>query len=346
MFVLSEQDVNRVVAMYGAHEVMNRLIDGIDAGFRSMASGDIVHSPRKGFAKGSNLIEWMPVHDQSGTFVVKVVSYFPSNPLQQALPTVGAVITRFDFATGQVTDVVGGRLLTAMRTGAASAVASRYMAKADSTTLGLIGCGVQAVTQAHALCRLFPIKRVLAFDTDLSALSSLSVRLAFLGLEVIASSLDQIERQSDIICTATTSDVGAPPVLTATNLLPHAHINAVGADFPGKIELPPRFTRESFIATDLMEQARIEGECQVLTATEAASSRCVELKTIVSAPAEFARFRACQTIYDSTGIAMEDAVAVAIICDLARKAGIGSINSTVSHGFDPKNPYGEIEDHL
>jgi ornithine cyclodeaminase/alanine dehydrogenase-like protein (mu-crystallin family) len=343
MFFLSEADVNRVITAFGADLIMDRLTAGIIEGFRSIARGEIVQSKRTGFANDGNLIEWMPVRDETNNTVMKIVSYFPKNPEQYALPTISAVIARIDSHRGQITEIVDGRLLTAMRTAAASAVASRRLATANSATLGLIGCGLQSVTQAHALCRIFPIRRLLAFDIDREALASLPKRLSFLGLPIHAVDTDEIERGSDIICTATSVPAGAQPVLKGRNLRRHVHINAVGSDFPGKIELPSALTKSAFVAADYLDQARVEGECQNLTEEQVASPRCAELHTVITNPNETKHLRNEQTIFDSTGIAMEDAVALDLICKLARQAGIGSDFRHHASNSDPKNPYDQIQ---
>jgi L-lysine cyclodeaminase len=342
MFFLSETDVQRVIAAHGADFIMDRLIEGIGAGFKSIARGQIVHSRRIGFSQDGNLIEWMPVRDGAENVTIKVVSYFPQNPTLHALPTIGAMIARVDFHLGQITEVVEGRLLTAMRTGAASAVASRLLAKPESRTLGLIGCGLQSVTQAHALCRVLPIKQILAFDIDAAAMGSLMRRLSFLGLSIRAADTDEIERNSDVICTATSIPVGAEAVLQGRDLRQHVHINAVGSDFPGKTELPRALTRAAFVAADSLEQARFEGECQSLTEEQIASSRCVELQTVITAPEEFERLRSERTIFDSTGIGMEDAVALKLICELARQSNIGNDYPVDASEGDPKDPYRQI----
>lgn len=342
VFFLSESEVRHTVASHGVNAVMDQLIAGVDAGFRAMATGGFHHSKRTGFVRENDLIEWMPVHDASGSFVLKAVSYFPDNPATRSLPTIGAMIARFDFTTGMPTEIVGGRLLTAMRTGAASAVASRYLAKPNSATLGLIGCGLQAVTQAHALSRLFPLTRIVAHDTNPDAAAGLVRRLAFLGIPVCLAPPAEVEAAADILCTATTTPVGAAPVVPGVSLRPHVHINAVGSDFPGKTELPPGLVQNAFITPDSREQARDEGECQSLTEEHLASSRCVDLEVIVAAPDRFASLQNACTVFDSTGIAMEDAVALNLICEMAREAGFG-FHCAEGTGFgDPKDPYGSL----
>jgi ornithine cyclodeaminase/alanine dehydrogenase len=342
MFMLLEEDIEQVVAVFGVNQFMDLLIDEIHNGFVSLAHGQIKHSRRLGFTNDRNLIEWMPVQGAEKDVVIKIVSYFPDNPNCHNAPTIGAMIARVDAQSGQIVEIADGRLLTAMRTGAASAVASRIFASHDSDTVGLIGCGLQSITQVHALSRILPLKNVLAFDIDHSALSSLGSRLAFLGLSISFASIDLIEKRSDIICTATTLPVGASPVLNGHSLLPHVHINAVGSDFPGKKELPADTVQAAFVVTDCLDQARAEGECQSLTEEQIMSSRFTELQVAVSNSADFYHLRHDKTIFDSTGIAIEDAIALKLISKLARQAKIGREFNTAESYIEPKDPYSRI----
>ncbi len=341
MFFLSEEDVERTVATFGVDHVMDLLIEAVRSGFASMAHGEFLHERRAGFSEGDNLIEWMPVREPDSA-VIKVVSYFPNNPGLRHLPTIGASVMRVDANHGQITHFVGARLLTAMRTGAASAVASSLLASERSSVLGLVGCGLQAVTQTHALSRVFSLSEVLAFDVEATAMETISARLAFTGLKVSRVNLEAIQQNCDIICTATTAAVGAEPVLGEEGLAAHAHINAVGSDFPGKKELPAALVRSARVTTDYLPQARLEGECQSLSDEHFSSDRFADLQAITANPAKFAVWRPTITLFDSTGIAMEDAVALDVICKLAKRAGIGRSIPMLAEN-DPKNPYGRLK---
>lgn len=340
MFFLAEGDIAAIIAAIGADRIMDRLISGMTSGFEAMARERVYHISRRGFAEGRNLVEWMPVSLPEQGVVVKLVSYCPDNPLLNGRPTIDALIAEADPQSGAFRTLAEGRLLTAMRTGAASAVATALMAPADSTTLGLIGCGAQAVTQAHALSRILPLRRVLAFDRDAQVLASLPARLGFLGLSVQTATPEAIVQLADVICTATSNEVGAPPVVSAGPIRANAHINAIGSDFPGKIELSAEVVRSAFVAADLIEQAAVEGECQHFTSQELSQGRVVALADIVTGGAAHPDLRSRLTVFDSTGIAMEDAIALQIFREYAEALGRGrEIGSAASRGDDPHDPY-------
>jgi ornithine cyclodeaminase/alanine dehydrogenase-like protein (mu-crystallin family) len=334
MFLLRSSDLERMIADDGLDLFMDRIIEGIEQGFRGYNPRQVNIPARSGFV-GSGLIEWMPVSFADQSVVIKVVSYFPDNPVRNNASTIQAYISRSDWRDGRLTDLVEGSLLTAMRTGAASAVASRILARPDSTTLGLVGCGAQSVTQAHAISRCFKIERILAYDTCQQANASIVGRLAFLGIPVYPAALDEVEAAADILCTATSVNVGAGPVISGTRLKPHVHINAVGSDFPGKTEIPLFVLRDAVVIPDHREQAVLEGECQQL----GSSGIGPELFELVGDKDAFTHLRNRRTVFDSTGIALEDAIALDIACRLAVETGIGKKIAFAENDIDPKSPY-------
>ncbi|MTJ80303.1 MAG: ornithine cyclodeaminase family protein, partial [Telmatospirillum sp.] len=210
------------------------------------------------------------------------------------------------------------------------------LARPDSRVLGLVGAGVQAVTQAHALSRLFPLSRILAHDICPVTLASLPRRLAFLDIPVEPALPWRIEAEADILCTATSVAVGAGPVIAGADLKPHLHINAVGSDYPGKCELPRFLLESALVVPDLADQARREGECQVLEEERIGP----ELHRIVKQADGLTGWRDRLTVFDSTGIPFEDALALDLITDLARRAGIGrDIAFADLEAGAPKDPY-------
>ena len=271
--ILSGDDVNKIVETYDLNRLMDTLIKRTSDAIRNY-NNELTEIPiRSGFNYEINdpgLVEWMPVHKKGDEVVIKVVSYHPRNPQKYDLPTILSTISSYDTTTGHLKGLVDGVLLTALRTGAASAVASKLLAKDSSSTLGLIGCGAQSVTQLHALSRVFDIKKVLLFDVDKTAMSSFNNRIAMLDLniEIIASSIKDILNVSDIVCTETSIDVGTGPLFDKLSTSEHIHINAIGSDFPGKVELPLDLLKQSLVCPDFLEQAKIEGECQQLKDSE------------------------------------------------------------------------------
>ena len=338
--LLSASDVNSLMEKYGIDRLMDDLVFRLIKEFENFNSIDTVIPIRSGFnynTENVGLIEWMPVYKTGEEVVIKIVGYHPGNPVKFNLPTILSTISSYDTKTGHLKGLVDGVLLTALRTGAASAVATKYLAHPESSILGLIGCGAQSITQLHAISRLFPIKKVIIYDTDTVAVKSFENRSSLLGLniEVLNTGIDDILRESDIICTATSIAVGEGPLFGQYNNKPHLHINAIGSDFPGKIELPINLLRESFVCPDFTEQAKIEGECQQLADDEIGA----DLFTVIQNYDTYNHLKDKLTVFDSTGWALEDQVVMDLFLDLANEFKIGMEVSLENISSDVKNPY-------
>ncbi|MEL7034994.1 MAG: ornithine cyclodeaminase family protein [Cyanobacteria bacterium J06592_8] len=336
--LIRPQDIAEVVKQVGLDSLMDRMMASLIEAFKEVNRGQGEQRTRAGFVKKPSCacVEWMPYMrktDQSVT--IKVVAYQPDNIETIGIPTVLATTSLYDFNNGHLVALCDAVTLTAIRTGAASAIASKILAHPDSSTVGLVGAGAQAVTQLHGLSRVFPLKEVLVFDVDPDVARSFSSRVAFLGLSVRSCSLEELERNADIICTATSVDEAAEPVMTGENLKPHVHINAVGADIIGKTELPLSLLKKSFVCPDFPEQALLEGECQQLEPEEVGPS----LMEMIERPEEFYHWRERQTVFDSTGLAIEDHVALSIMQELVQAHGLGQRLQLEYCPNDPYNPY-------
>jgi ornithine cyclodeaminase len=280
----------------------------------------------------------MPIFRLGDGTLMKMVGYHPSNPYRLGMPTILSTYSIFDADSGHLRAVVDGTLLTAMRTGAASALASQALARPDSRVVGLVGCGAQAVTQVHGLSRLFPIERVWGYDIDRQAAVSLAERLGWLDLEVEPIGREELERrlaETDILCTCTSEEPGEGPVLPNLPVPSHLHINAVGSDFPGKIELPVALLRQAVVVPDYLDQAQKEGECQQLSEHEIGPDLTSILRDRRSLDAYSERL----TVFDSTGWALEDMVAFQDAFELAREMELGRLVDIECRGADPLNPY-------
>lgn len=338
---LSSADLESIFAQAGPDSLLDELIMRLRAAFRRLDSGAAQIPPRSGLSyrsPGLGLLEWMPASLGEGSATLKVVGYHPSNPALRGLPTVISSIGQFDTSTGHLKGMLDGTLLTAMRTGAMSAIASGALARPDSDTLGIVGCGAQAVTQAHALSRLFPLSRIIAFDTDPAAMGSLRRRLGFLDIPVETvdrAQLPELLERSDILCTCTSAEPGAGPLFPDFRNRSHLHINAVGSDFHDKIELPVELLRRAFVCPDFRDQAMREGECQQLAPSEIGP----ELADVLKSESRFASRQNELTVFDSTGHALADYIATEMILDHANRMGIGSAIELECLPRDPKNPY-------
>jgi ornithine cyclodeaminase/alanine dehydrogenase-like protein (mu-crystallin family) len=339
--VIGRDDVAAVIAAVGLDRLMDEMIEqlttaivGFDESVTSVRTRDGFHYSHP----DTGLIEWMPVMQSGESTTIKVVGYHPGNPRSRQLPTILATISVYDTGTGHLRGLVDGTFLTAVRTGAASAVASRVLARPSSHILGVIGCGAQSVTQIHALVRTFPIDQVLVFDVDQAALESLPERIGrFLppGVQVRAVPMELLMQTADIVCTATSIGIGEGPLFDDLATKPGLHVNAVGSDFEGKYELPVEFLRRALVSPDVLEQARMEGECQVLAAEEIGPS----LAHVVAHPESYRGWRDDLTVFDSTGWALEDQVAAGVLMNHAARLGLGTAIAIEDIGADPLDPY-------
>lgn len=337
--ILSVDDIRRIVARVGLNSLMDQVIENLETVCHDYNAHNFQVPARDGFENGrGGLIEWMPVMHDTNSATVKLVGYHPDNPSQHQLPTILSVAFTLDMHTGHLMSMSDATFATAIRTGAASAVASRILAKPDSETLGLIGAGAQALSQLHALSRVFNFKRVLIHDVSDIVESSFVDRMASIGLshiEVEHAPPAVVAANSDILCTATSTTPGDPVVFEDADLKPHLHVNAVGSDFPGKVELPFSFLKRSFVAVDFLQQALKEGECQRLQSNEVGP----DLIELVHGASQFSANRLRSTTFDSTGFALEDHVVISVLHSNAREFGYGTTFEIETSSTDPTNPY-------
>ncbi len=343
--LLDANDVRTIVHRIGRDALMDRLIGRLreaiaayDPAVAQVPARSGVHYERPEWG----LLEWMPAHFGDAGTTVKLVGYHPRNPERRGLPTVISTVCLFSAESGSLSGLVDGTLLTTLRTGAASAVASGILALPGSSTLGVIGCGAQAVTQVHALTRLFPISRVVAYDTDPAASRTLADRLGFLDVAIEPvgrEHLRDLVADADILCTCTSTAPGEGPVFDDGPYKPHLHVNAIGSDFHGKFEIPAALLRRGLVCPDFYDQAVLEGECQQLEANEVGP----DLRALVQAGDEFTAARQGVTVFDSTGWALEDHVAALLLFEYAAELSIGRRVQLECLPADPKDPYSMLE---
>jgi ornithine cyclodeaminase/alanine dehydrogenase-like protein (mu-crystallin family) len=288
------------------------------------------------------LLEWMPAYFGTEGTTVKLVGYHPSNPERRGLPTVISTVCVFSTESGHLSGLVDGTLLTTLRTGAASTVASEILAIPESAVLGVIGCGAQAVTQVHGLSRQFPLQRVLAYDIDPAVSRTFRDRLRFLDVPIEAvprERLAELVASADILSTCTSAAPGEGPVFADGPHKPHLHVNAVGSDFHGKFEIPIALLRRSLVCPDFYDQAVLEGECQQLEPGEIGP----DFRTLVQRAPEYASAQREVTVFDSTGWALEDHVGAMILFECAAEFGVGRSVELECLPADPKDPYSLLD---
>lgn len=341
------EGIGAVVRSVGLDTLFDELIDRMRDALDRYDPDEIVTFDRTGFhySKPSlGLVEWMPAMELGRLVSIKTVGYHPTNPVERGAPSVLATTSLHDTSTGRLLALCEATFLTALRTGAASAVATDVLAVPNASTLGMVGCGAQAVTQIHAISRVRPIKRVIAFDTQEEVAATLESRLRMtdaVEVEVVTGeALDHLVGEADILCTATTVGIGDPPVVPD---LPHQdwlHINAVGADFAGKLELARPYLEDALVCPDVVEQCIIEGECQQLDRAQIGP----DISELVQRRAEFEGHRDQLTVFDSTGWAFQDMLAAELMLDHARRLGAGIEIELQPSPNDPYDPYEFVRD--
>ncbi len=247
---------------------------------------------------------------------MKWVNVHPRNP-SRGLPSVMAVLIYSDPETGYPLAIMDATEITAYRTGAAAAIASKYLARRDSHTVGVIGAGYQAYTQILAHAELFNPISISASDISKAAVDRLAQSLPHLSIRSCSA---QEAAGCDIVCTLTPS---RSPIVKRGWIRPGTHINAVGADAPGKQELEPSILKEAIVVIDDLEQASHSGEINVpiQKGMYSISEIYGTLPEVVAGKKKGRTDSKAITVFDSTGIAVEDIAVAKLLFEKARQAG-------------------------
>ncbi len=251
-----------------------------------------------------------------GVVGIKWVNVHPRNP-KIGLPTVMAVLIYSDPDTGYPLAVMDATEITAFRTAATSAIASKYLARPDSSTLGLIGTGRQACPHLKAHALLFKFDVIKIFDVRPEALDSFINY--FPQLNIKKATLEEAA-SSDIVCTLTPAK---RPVVGSAYIKAGTHINAVGADAAGKQELDPKILGIARVFVDDIEQASHGGEINVpiqqgLFKKEQIAGTLGQVITNLTTGRQNSQEI---TVFDSTGLAVEDVATAQLIYRKAKAKG-------------------------
>ncbi len=251
-----------------------------------------------------------------GSAGVKWVNAHPRNPERHGLPAVLGMYILSDPATALPLAVMDATLLTAIRTGAAAAVASKYLARPDSHSVGFVGSGVQARTLLAALRVVFDELEVVAADVSTEA----AERFAAESGGTVGDLADAAG--CDIVCTATPV---REPIVRREWINPGSHINAMGADAHGKQELETRILLDAKVVIDDWNQACGSGEVNVPLDTGAMPREHIHaaLGEIVAGLKPGREAEEEITVFDSTGLAVQDVALARLIYDLAKDNGVG-----------------------
>jgi ornithine cyclodeaminase/alanine dehydrogenase len=308
--VLTQSEVRSVLTM-------ERAVEAVEEAFASFARGE-AQMPAKVYldlSKYDGDFRAMPAYAE-GSAGVKWVNSHPLNPERHAVPTVQGIYILSDPATASPLAVMDATYLTAARTGAAAGVASKHLARPESKSAGFIGCGVQARTALAALRVIFSDLAVAGHDRDPKVAQ---VFAAEVGGRVATA---EDASSCDIVCTSTPS---REPIVRRAWIRPGTHINALGADGPGKQELQVEILQDARIVIDDLHQAQAGGEVNVALARGelVLADLHATLGEVVTG-AKPGRTESDEiTVFDSTGLAIQDVAAARIVYDEAKARGLG-----------------------
>jgi ornithine cyclodeaminase/alanine dehydrogenase len=297
---------------------------------------DAVRIAYSAFAKGRvqmPSVQHLDVHKHNGEVDVKsgfvedfgligtkIASGFYEN-LKKGFPPGIAVIVLLDLETSMPLAIMDGTHITAFRTGAAGAVAAQVLAREDSRNVGILGAGTQGRMQLLALQEIFDIQNVKIWDIE----RSLAVQYAKeIQVDVqVVDSPEQVVPDSDILVTATPS---RKALIGADVIKDGLHINAIGADGPGKQELDPAImTKASKIVVDSLAQCRRIGEIQHALSEGLISESSIhaEIGEILNNDKVGRETDEEITVFDATGLSAQDIAAAKIVLDAAKKKELG-----------------------
>ncbi len=307
---------------------MKEVIESVETAYSVHATRNVQMPAKKYlfFKKYNGDLRIMPAFitnmDEAG---VKCVNVHPENPLKNNLPTVMGLIELFDPKSGFPISVMDGTWITNMRTGAAAGVGTKYLARKDSSTLGIIGAGKQAFTQLMALKEVMDIEHAKVFCRTCSSRENFAnmVRKS-LGVNIDAvETAQEAVKDVDIVVTVTPAN---KPVLKTEWISEGTHINAMGADAPGKQELESGILKKARIFIDCWEQARHSGEINVPVDEGIITRDSITAKIgdVIIGKAEGRLSDEDITIFDSTGLAVQDVVTAWKIYEKALKNGVGT----------------------
>jgi ornithine cyclodeaminase/alanine dehydrogenase-like protein (mu-crystallin family) len=309
--LLTESDVARLLGM-------EETIAAVQSAFMARGRGEAVNRPRNRIP----LPQWT-LHVMSAALpssgLIGLKAYLTGADRARF------VVLAWSTATGALEAVIEADRLGQVRTGAATGVATNYMARPDAQTVGCLGTGWQAQSQLEAVCAVRPTRQVSVYSRDRGRRTAFAKTMADrLRVPVDpTSSAEEAVRWAEIIITATTA---REPVLFGRWLSPGMHINAVGVNWASKRELDEEAVRRAArIVVDDREQAAIEcGDLQPLVAAGALSwARVHELGDVVAGKIPGRATPDEITLFESQGLAIEDLAAAAVLIGRARAAGVG-----------------------
>jgi ornithine cyclodeaminase len=318
MIIVPEAAIADLVDRAAAYEA-------VEAVFAAMAAGDARNFPvvRESLPGPEEALYGFKggVDAAAGALGLKAGGYWPHNLERRDLINHQSTVFLFDPETGRPAAMVGGNLLTALRTAAASSVSIRHLAREDARILGMVGAGHQAAFQLRAALEQRSFDKVIGWNLHPEMLPRLAAVAEEAGLPFEAVELDAL-RAADVIVTITSAFA---PSLMADHVSPGAHVACMGADTVGKQEVDPQLLKAATVFTDEVAQSVTLGEAQhAVSSGLIAESDIVPIGDVIRGAHPGRSSDEEITLFDGTGVGLQDLAVAAAAVRLAQEKGVAT----------------------
>ena len=314
MIIVPEREIADLMTREAAFEAVERV-------FAAMAAGEAYNFPvvREAIGHEDALYGFKGGFDRSGlTLGLKAGGYWPHNLETHGVINHQSTVVLFDADTGRAHAMVGGNLLTALRTAAASAVSIRYLAREDARVLGMIGAGHQAAFQLRAALEQRAFEKVIGWNLHPEMLPNLQKVADEAGVPFEAVELGGM-READVIISITSS---FEAILGADQVAPGTHVACMGTDTKGKQEVAPGLLARAVVFTDEVAQAVSIGEAQHAVAQGLMGEGDVhQLGAVINGAHPGRRNAEEITLFDGTGVGLQDLAVASRVVELAQAQG-------------------------
>ncbi len=316
MFIVPEREIAGLVTPEDA-------FDAVEAVFAAMASGAAYNFPvvREAIGHEDALYGFKGGFDRAGMALgLKAGGYWPHNLERRGIINHQSTVFLFDADTGRIAAMVGGNLLTALRTAAASSVSIKHLARKDAKVLGMVGAGHQSHFQLRAAARQRDFEKVVAWNYHPEMLPKLGQTAAELGLPFEAVSLEDLGAQADVIITITSAFA---PSLMDVHVRPGTHLACMGTDTKGKQEVEASLLARATVFCDEVAQSTSIGEAQHAVAAGLISPDAItQIGAVVNGTHPGRTSDDQITLFDGTGVGLQDLAVAAAAVEIARRKGV------------------------
>ncbi|UWQ65104.1 ornithine cyclodeaminase family protein (plasmid) [Leisingera caerulea] len=315
MYIVPEKAIADLVTREASFDAVEKI-------FAAMAAGDAYNFPvvREAIGHEDALYGFKGGFDRAGlTLGLKAGGYWPNNLEQRGLINHQSTVFLFDPDTGSVKAMVGGNLLTALRTAAASSVSIKHLARKDAKVIGMIGAGHQAKFQLRAALEQREFEKVIGWNLHPEMLPNLQEVADEAGLPFEAVELDGM-READVIISITSS---FDAILKAGQVSPGTHIACMGTDTKGKQEVDPQLLVAADVFTDEVAQSISIGEAQHAVAQGLIQeSDVAQIGAVINGTNPGRTSDDQITLFDGTGVGLQDLAVAASVVDVAVEKGV------------------------